>query len=132
MIVGSKGLGRRRPDSARTQPLTTVYSPLCRVPATLTSRTAEGQIQTIARTGADPERVHSDNLDATKDLKVPRGDVVDRVLVTVGYFADASSLCRRLVQKLVAAGSIKSVKIGRARRIPVTELDRIVREGVTP
>lgn len=123
--------GRRRPSSVRLESLQIVNGSKRRLPATLAPGSPAGQIPRQRPDGADRQTLNIKNLAGSADPQVPRGDVVDRVLVTVNHFADASSLSRRLVQKYVAAGTIKSVKIGRARRIPASELDRIVREGVT-
>ena len=51
-------------------------------------------------------------------------------LVTLRVFARRTSLSLRQVQKLTKAGVIRSVTIMRSRRIPRSELERIVREGV--
>ena len=38
-------------------------------------------------------------------------------------------LCRASIYNLVARGELKAVKIGRATRIPVAELERLVARG---
>lgn len=82
--------------------------------------------------GAGRRTLNQEKPVGSKDPQVPRGDVDDVVAITTKRFAVRASLSDRLVQKLVAAGVIRSFKVGRARRIPVSELHRIVREGVTP
>ncbi|GMV25140.1 MAG: hypothetical protein AMXMBFR58_11710 [Phycisphaerae bacterium] len=51
-------------------------------------------------------------------------------LLTLRSFAHRTSISLRQVQKLVKAEVIRSVSIMRSRRIPRSELERIVREGV--
>ena len=51
-----------------------------------------------------------------------------QLLVSVDEAARRLSLGRSLVYTLVMAGRIHSVKIGRARRIPVASLERFVEE----
>jgi excisionase family DNA binding protein len=45
---------------------------------------------------------------------------------TVKQFADELGLSRWSIQRLIAAGEIRSVKIGKARRIPWSELPRLL------
>jgi excisionase family DNA binding protein len=49
-----------------------------------------------------------------------------RLLVTVAEAADALGLCRSIIYELLLAGELPSVKIGRARRIPVAALEAFV------
>lgn len=46
-----------------------------------------------------------------------------RKLLTVGEAAQAMGIGRSMLYQLVMRGDIPSIKIGRARRIPVTALD---------
>jgi excisionase family DNA binding protein len=50
------------------------------------------------------------------------------LLLTIPQTAKALNLGRTKVYELLADGSLKSVWIGRARRIPVDEVRRYVRE----
>jgi excisionase family DNA binding protein len=49
-----------------------------------------------------------------------------RLLVTVAEAADALGLCRSVIYELLLIGELPSVKIGRARRIPVAALEAFV------
>lgn len=49
-------------------------------------------------------------------------------LLTVEQFAKRANIGRSLAYELIAAGAIRSVRIGRLRRIPVDELERYVRQ----
>lgn len=51
---------------------------------------------------------------------------------TVSEFAAALRVSRWTVQRMIAAETIHSTKIGRARRIPWSELDRILAEREVP
>jgi len=53
-------------------------------------------------------------------------------LMTVNEFAEAASLAPITVRKLIASRRLTSTKIGRCRRIPSTELDRLIADGLTP
>jgi excisionase family DNA binding protein len=44
--------------------------------------------------------------------------------------AERLTVSDRLVRGLIARGLIRSIQIGRCRRIPVAEIERIEREGV--
>jgi excisionase family DNA binding protein len=46
--------------------------------------------------------------------------------------ADALDISRAQLYRLIAAGAIRTVTIGRSRRIPRAELERIVANGVEP
>lgn len=39
---------------------------------------------------------------------------------------------RRLIERLRARGELRTVKLGRSLRIPVGEIERLVREGTAP
>lgn len=47
------------------------------------------------------------------------------LLMTVDQFAHAVSLSRALIYKLITRRAIKTVKFGRLRRIPSTEIQRL-------
>ena len=51
-------------------------------------------------------------------------------LLTPQQFADRLAISRWTVYAWISEGRIKSVKIGRLVRIPESEVDRIVQEGV--
>ncbi len=51
-------------------------------------------------------------------------------LLSPTRFGDRLSLSKWTIYQWVAAGRIQSVKIGRLIRIPETELDRIIDEGM--
>jgi len=51
-------------------------------------------------------------------------------LISIADAADRWSVSPRSVWRWIAAGDIKVVKLGRAVRIPVSEIDRIARQGV--
>lgn len=51
---------------------------------------------------------------------------VERKLLTINETAELLSMGRSLVYTLVNTGEIKSIKIGRSRRIPVDALDEFV------
>ena len=53
---------------------------------------------------------------------------VDKILLTPEEAAERLSIGRTLVYELIARGAIASVRIGRARRIPVTALERYVEQ----
>ncbi len=54
------------------------------------------------------------------------------VLLTVEDAAQALALGRTKVYELVETGELRSVKIGRSRRIPVQALDEFVRTHLQP
>jgi len=53
-------------------------------------------------------------------------------LMTVNDFAEAASLAQVTVWKWVREGRISSTKLGRARRIPASELTRLIEQGTAP
>jgi len=46
-----------------------------------------------------------------------------------GEFAALTGLTRQTVHALIAKGEVRSVKLGRSRLIPATELDRFFGDG---
>ena len=54
----------------------------------------------------------------------------DRLLLTIPEVAYRLGLGRSFVYELVMKGEIKSVKIGRARRVPVSAVEEFVRAKV--
>jgi excisionase family DNA binding protein len=52
--------------------------------------------------------------------------MTERILLTVDEAADALSLGRSKVYEEINAGRLRSVKVGRARRIPSAALDEYV------
>ena len=57
-------------------------------------------------------------------------DLMDRqrLLLTIPEVASRLGLGRSLVYQLVMKGQINSIKVGRARRVPVTELELFIRD----
>jgi len=51
-------------------------------------------------------------------------------LLTVREFGAALGVSRSLIYEHLAAGRITSVRVGRFRRIPTSEVDRIAAEGL--
>jgi excisionase family DNA binding protein len=51
---------------------------------------------------------------------------INKKLLNVNEAAAALGLGRSLVYTLVASGELKSIKIGRARRIPLSALDEFI------
>ncbi len=49
-----------------------------------------------------------------------------RLLLTIPEVAGRLGLGRSLVYQLVMKGEISSIKVGRARRVPVTALDQFI------
>ena len=49
-----------------------------------------------------------------------------RAAYSVPEFAEAISVSERLVWRMLARGRIRSFKVGRLRRIPASELERLV------
>ena len=49
-----------------------------------------------------------------------------KLLLTVPEAADALGLCRSVIYELLLCGELRSIKIGRARRIPLTVLEEFV------
>ena len=52
---------------------------------------------------------------------------IERLLLTVEEVAYALQICRTNTYHLIGTGQIKSVKIGRSRRIPRDAIDEYVR-----
>ncbi len=52
---------------------------------------------------------------------------MDKKLLTVSEAADLLGLGRSKAYELVMRGELKSIQIGRARRIPVTALDEFIK-----
>ncbi len=49
-----------------------------------------------------------------------------KLLLTIPDAADALGMCRSVVYELLLCGALRSVKIGRARRIPVSVLEEFI------
>ena len=79
-------------------------------------------VQTIATT-AIPEVIVSRSVPPT----VP---VVRRHAYTPTEAAQVLGICRASVYNLMSRGELRSVKLGGSRRIPVEEIDRLLRGGV--
>jgi excisionase family DNA binding protein len=52
------------------------------------------------------------------------------VLLTVGQFVQRTGISRRTAFARIHDGTIRSVKVGRSRRIPASEVLRLARGGV--
>lgn len=52
----------------------------------------------------------------------------EKLLLTVGQAAERLGVGRSFLYSMVMAGEIASIKLGRARRIPVAALERFVEE----
>ena len=65
-------------------------------------------------------------INANMTVGLPRGN--SRLLLRPEEGADALGLSRARIFELMAEGRIKSIKIGRSRRIPLAELERWVTE----
>jgi acetyl-CoA synthetase len=57
-------------------------------------------------------------------------NVLEDRFLTPKQFADRLSISRWTVYAWISEGKIKSVKIGRLVRIPESEVERIVQEGL--
>ncbi len=55
---------------------------------------------------------------------------VQSILLSPQQFADRLSISRWTVYAWLQEGRLRSVKIGRLRRIPASEVERIVQEGL--
>lgn len=55
-----------------------------------------------------------------------------RLLLTVEEAADRIGICRSNMFKLIRQGDVKSVKVGRLRRVTPTALDDFVRQLSAP
>ena len=53
-------------------------------------------------------------------------------LLTVKQTAEALGICRAYVYKLIGAGELESVTIGKARRIKRASVDRLAEHGTAP
>ena len=53
-----------------------------------------------------------------------------KLLLTVGEVCEKTGWGRTLVYKLLASGDLKSIKVGRTRRIPSTALDEFIDKQV--
>ncbi|MCL4743193.1 MAG: helix-turn-helix domain-containing protein [Phycisphaerales bacterium] len=54
----------------------------------------------------------------------------DRVLLRVGEAARLLALSERATWRLIAERELRVIKLGRATRVPRSELDRIARDGL--
>ena len=52
--------------------------------------------------------------------------------LTIAQFAEALGVSRWTVHRLIATEAIRSTKIGRSRRIPSTEIERLLAEREVP
>lgn len=55
-----------------------------------------------------------------------RATTDSKLLLTIPEVAQRLSLGRSFVYQLVMRGEIRSIKVGRARRVPVTALDQFI------
>jgi excisionase family DNA binding protein len=63
-------------------------------------------------------------------LKSP--EPVDRLAYKPQAAADALDISRAQLYRLIAAGEIRTITIGRSRRVPRSELERILADGAVP
>ena len=54
------------------------------------------------------------------------GDAPNKLLLTIAEAAQLLGLGRSKVYELIASGAIESVRIGRARRVPASALERFI------
>jgi excisionase family DNA binding protein len=57
-----------------------------------------------------------------RSAEIPQGST--RLLLRVEESADALGLSRARMYELLSEGRLKSIKVGRSRRIPISELNR--------
>ncbi len=55
--------------------------------------------------------------------------VATRVAYSPAEFADALGVSRQHVHNMIARGELHSMKLGKARRIPATEIERLLRDA---
>ncbi|MBK7406131.1 MAG: helix-turn-helix domain-containing protein [Phycisphaerales bacterium] len=55
----------------------------------------------------------------------------EKLLATIPEAARRWSVSERMVWKAIAEGTVKIVKLGRATRIPISEVERVAREGLS-
>ena len=67
-----------------------------------------------------------------RPVPVDQGNPVDEDLrlVTLAHAADYLSMSRGALYRLLGSGALVSVHIGRARRVPMVELRRFVRQAL--
>jgi excisionase family DNA binding protein len=53
---------------------------------------------------------------------------ISKKLLTINEAASALGLGRSLIYTLIAKGELKSIKIGRARRIPLSAIDEFIKQ----
>ena len=58
----------------------------------------------------------------------PEGTKLPKLLLTMEEAADALGVCRAIIYQLATKKQIGTVKIGRARRVPVTELHAFIQQ----
>lgn len=60
----------------------------------------------------------------------PQRDAIEPRLVKIEEAARALSISPATCYRLVACGEIATVRFGRARRVPVAELDRLIQRSL--
>lgn len=63
-------------------------------------------------------------------VRTESGDESSPSLLSIAKTAHLLTVSPRSVWRWIAAGEIKAVRLGRAVRIPASEIDRIARQGV--
>lgn len=58
----------------------------------------------------------------------PPHNIPERLAYSPAEAAEALGVCRQTIHNLIVRGEIRSVKIGRSRRIPAAELVRLLGE----
>jgi excisionase family DNA binding protein len=57
---------------------------------------------------------------------------MQRVLLRMDEAADSLAVSKSHIERMVARGELRTVQVGRGRRVPVSEIERWVAERVSP
>jgi excisionase family DNA binding protein len=65
-------------------------------------------------------------------MSTNRSDVLDVIpsAVSIDTFCKALEISQAMAYELLRQGLVRSIKLGRARRIPTSELARLIEQGV--
>ena len=72
------------------------------------------------------------NYEVGETARNPEPERLSRLLLTVEEAADRIGICRSNMFKLIRQGDVKSVKVGRLRRVTPAALEDYVRQLSTP
>lgn len=72
------------------------------------------------------------NYEVREMIRNPGPERSTRLLLTVEEAADRIGICRSNIFKLIRQGDVKSVKVGRLRRVTPAALEDYVRQLSTP